>query len=106
MRNITFLAQNNELLVKNSDFQSYTNIYRKDHIDQGSISPMFYEQLLHTKIPKAQENTDDLTVFFVLLRSARVKAAHKMFVKSTPDITKVRPTGRMWPSNCCTFYFT
>jgi len=29
--------------------------------------------------------TDDLTVIFVLLRSARVKAARKMLVKLTPE---------------------
>jgi len=30
----------------------------------GLILPMFYEQLLHKQIPKAQKDTDDLTVFF------------------------------------------
>jgi len=29
------------------------------------------------QIPKAQKETDDLTVFFALLESARIKAAHK-----------------------------
>jgi len=29
------------------------------------------------QIPKAQEDTDDLTLFFALLGSAHVKAAHK-----------------------------
>jgi len=29
----------------------------------GSISPTYYEQLLPTQIPKAQKDTDDLTVF-------------------------------------------
>jgi len=33
--------------------------------------------------PKSAKETDSLTVFFVLLRSACVKAARKMFVKST-----------------------
>jgi len=28
---------------------------------QVSISPMFYKQLLHAQIPKAQKGTDDLT---------------------------------------------
>ncbi len=42
-----------------------------------SISPTLYEQLLHEKIPKVQKRPDDLTVFFVLLGSAHIKAAHK-----------------------------
>jgi hypothetical protein len=29
-----------------------------------SISPIFYWQLLHAKIPKGQKDTDDLTAFF------------------------------------------
>jgi hypothetical protein len=33
---------------------------------QGSISPMFYEQLLCEQIPKAQKDNDDLTVFLCL----------------------------------------
>ncbi len=33
------------------------------------------------QIPHAQKDTDDLTVFYVLSGSARVKAAHKMLVK-------------------------
>jgi len=46
-----------------------------------SISPTFYKQLLHGWVPKAQENTDDLTVFFEL-----VKAASKTLKKLTPDL--------------------
>jgi len=38
---------------------------------------MFYEQDLCMQIPKAQKDTDNLTVFFVLLGSAHVKAARK-----------------------------
>jgi len=45
----------------------------------GANSPMFYEQLLHPDIPKAQKGTSDLTVFFLLLVFLRVKAAHKGF---------------------------
>jgi len=33
-------------------------------VSLGSISTMFYEQLLLKKIPKAQKDSDDLTVFF------------------------------------------
>jgi hypothetical protein len=34
---------------------------------------------------KAQNKTDKLTVFFVLLGSARVKAARRVLMKSNPD---------------------
>jgi len=56
-----------------------------------SISPTFYEQ-----IPKAQKDTDDLTVFLALLESSRVKATRKMLVKLTEqDIQRTRrPTNR------------
>jgi len=47
-----------------------------------SISPTFnYLKHLHTQITKAQKKTDGFTVFFVLFRSGRIKAAHKMLVK-------------------------
>jgi len=50
---------------------------------QVSISPTFYEQLLRLQIPKEQNKTDSLTVFFLLLGYALVKAAHKKLVKLT-----------------------
>jgi len=53
---------------------------------QELISPTFYDQLSRSKIPKAQKDTYDLTVFFVLLGSSSVKAEHKMLVKLTPDV--------------------
>ncbi len=53
-------------------------------IKQRSISPRYYEKLLHPQIPKAQKDTEDLTVFVTLV-SERVKAACKMLVKSTPN---------------------
>jgi len=43
----------------------------------GSMSATLYEQFLLEKIPKEQKDTDDLTVFFLLLESLQVKAAHK-----------------------------
>jgi len=47
---------------------------------------MFYWKLLSAQIQKVQkELSDDLTVIFELLRSARIKAACKTLVKSTPD---------------------
>ena len=48
---------------------------------QGSISPTFYEQLLHTQIPKEQKSC-----LFALLESACVKAAQRMLVKLTPAV--------------------
>jgi len=49
----------------------------------GSISSTFYVHLLHTQIPRAQKNTDNLTEF---LRFWNLKKLCKnMLVKSTPD---------------------
>ena len=53
-----------------------------------SISPTFYEQLLCTKIPKAQKKLLNLTVFFALLGSVRIKAALRTLVKLTPSNLK------------------
>jgi len=50
-----------------------------------SISTTFFEQLLHVQIPKAQKDTDDLTVLFALLESLFVKAAHKHVVEIDPS---------------------
>jgi len=35
--------------------------------------------------PKSAKNTDNLTVYFGLLGSVRVKAAQEMLMKLTPD---------------------
>ncbi len=51
-----------------------------------AISSTFYEQLLRTQIPKAQKDTDELTVFFMLSGSARTKTACKTLMKSTPRV--------------------
>jgi len=51
----------------------------------GSISSTFYVQLLRLQIPKAQKDTDDLTVFFTLSGSTSVKAECKTLMKSTVD---------------------
>jgi len=45
---------------------------------------MFYEQLLHEKILKAQKDTDDLTGIFMFLGSTCVKAVCKTLMKLTP----------------------
>jgi len=47
-----------------------------------SISPTFHKQLLLAQIPKAQKD-DNFNVFFVLLGSGCVKAAHRMLMKLT-----------------------
>jgi hypothetical protein len=39
---------------------------------------MFYKQLLHSKIPKAQKDTDDLTIhLFAVLESSHIKTFRK-----------------------------
>jgi hypothetical protein len=48
-----------------------------------SISSTFNEQLLRLQIPKAQKKLLDLTVFFMLLVSASVKAAGRKLMKLT-----------------------
>jgi hypothetical protein len=52
-------------------------------IDLGSISSTFYVQLLHTQIPKVQNN-NELTVIFVRLESTLVKAACKTLMRLAP----------------------
>ncbi len=52
----------------------------------GSISSKFYVQLLRPQILKAQKDTDNLTVFFMLSGSTNLKASCKTFVKLTPDV--------------------
>jgi hypothetical protein len=48
---------------------------------QGSISPTFYEQLLHGQIPNAQKDSQVINVFFELLGSTSIKAACKTLMK-------------------------
>jgi len=51
---------------------------------QGSLSPTFYAQLFtHTDPKSIKEYSQGVSVFFALLESARVKAAHKL-VESIP----------------------
>jgi hypothetical protein len=52
---------------------------------------MFYEQLLRGKIPKPQKKSVKLSVFFELLGSVHVKAAHKMLMKLTLGLTEYIP---------------
>jgi len=65
-----------------------------------SILPTFYSKLLRKQIPKAQKNTDNLTVFFVLLGYSFIKAERKTLMKLTPGRLGGRgpaPSCR-WPS--------
>ncbi len=45
------------------------------------VSPTFYSKHLPMQIPKALKTLDGLTVFFALLGSVHVKAAHKTLMK-------------------------
>ena len=49
-----------------------------------SISPTFYKQLLRSQRSRKRKKQLNLTVFFALLGSARLKAARKTLVKLTP----------------------
>jgi hypothetical protein len=50
----------------------------------GQFHQHVYSKFLCTKIPKAQKDTQVISVFFALFWSASVKAACKMLVKLTP----------------------
>ena len=54
--------------------------------------------------PKSAKKTDSLTVFFALLGSFRIKAAHKILVKLTPRMT--RNVTREVPARVCYASFT
>jgi len=47
-------------------------------------------QLLHAQIPKVQQKTDSLTVFFALLESAHIKASCKTLMKLTPEFQRTK----------------
>jgi len=72
-----------QALVPTTQDQSWINSF-KPAKDLG-ILPTFYAQLSGAKIPKVAKDSVDLSVFFALLGSARIKAAHEMLVKSTPE---------------------
>jgi len=74
-------TENGFMMVYNFTFKTLKNPIDSD---QGSISSMFYVQLLRAQILK--KHTDDLTVFFTLLGSTSVKASRKMLVKLTPGV--------------------
>jgi len=58
----------------------------------GLISPTFYTQLLCAQIPKAQKDSQVITVF-LRLGSAQAKAAHKTLAKMTPDLLEKKLLG-------------
>jgi len=63
----------------------------------GSISSMFYVQLLRGLIPKCKKSVK-LSIFFTLLGSTRVKAAHKALVKLTPRLNFINV---LWVAFAC-----
>jgi len=52
---------------------------------------MFYQQLLHAKIPKVQKKRVKLSVFFALSGSECAKAACKTLMKLTPGGLVTQP---------------
>ncbi len=64
------------LLIK-----SFVNIVPVSGVD---FINFLWAAFMFAQIQRAQKGTDDLTVFFTLLGSARVKAVCKMLVKSNP----------------------
>jgi len=54
----------------------------------GSISSMFYEQLLHGQISKAQKKKVKLSVVFTLSGSVCAKAACRTLMTLTPSLLK------------------
>jgi len=54
-------------------------------LDQGLILPMLYEQLLCSQIPKGQKRQSSCHSFLHFWDFLCAKAAHKMFMKLTPE---------------------
>jgi len=50
------------------------------------------------QIPKAQKDTDDITVFFTFSGSGGVKALCKTLVKLTPDRLMRQQSKKLWVS--------
>ena len=67
------------------------------NLAQWLISPTFYEQLLHTKIPKAQKD-GQIKHLFVLLGSDCVKAVRKHVDEINPRPQYLRLRVLMEPS--------
>ncbi len=53
---------------------------------RGQFHQHVYTKLISAQIPKAQQNTVKLSVFFALLESARAKAACRILMKLTPGV--------------------
>jgi len=52
-------------------------------LENGSISPTFYEKLLRAQIPKVQKESEVISIFLRFWDLYRVKAACKTLVKLT-----------------------
>ncbi len=61
-----------------------TKIKLRSEFDFTNILCAAYHR--RQKIPKMQKKTDSLTLFFALMGSVHVKAAHKILVKLTPVV--------------------
>jgi len=59
--------------------------YFDSYVDMGSISSMFYKQLLHTKIQKVPNNCQVFTLF-AFLGCSNEKAAWRTMMKLTPRV--------------------
>jgi len=46
-----------------------------------------YIKVCKHAVPKSTKKIDNVTVYFALLESARLKAAHRMLMKLTPSVT-------------------
>ena len=77
-------------------------------VNRGQFHQHFTSSFYECRSTKAQKDTDNLTVFFALLGSWRIKAAHNWFVKLTPGLCfqfflyeyvtlKARPKTKMVP---------
>jgi hypothetical protein len=62
------------------------------HDHQGSISSTFHGQLLYVTIPKAQKDTNDLTVF-LLFWDLCIKAVRKHVVENNPRVVQSSALG-------------
>jgi len=72
---------------------------------QVSISPIFYEKLLHVQIPKVQKIQSSHQHFFALLGSVHVKSALKILIKLTTGVnfTNILQTAFNYKRVLCSF---
>ncbi len=85
------MQENNGLklpqMFKNTGIKKQLNIYYNFN-HQVAISPIFYEQLFCTKVFCAALMCLQFGFVIFWQKDFGTKAAHKMLVKLTPDVTK------------------